>query len=226
MITTEEHPSAYAIDRFLLGEGPPELRAHLEQCESCGLKIAALASEDEAILRDFPTPASIGLRALPARPARVRRRALPIALALAASILLFVAIMSPRFDDTDTRVKGESTVELLVRRDDRSFPYAGEKLRAGDTLAFRYTTERRFMVVIGVEASGKAQVHVATAIDPGQNRIAKDGVRLDAYDGAERVHVFLSDEALDSEALLRDLELGRMSERAEHHSWLIEKEHR
>jgi len=137
-------------------------------------------------------------------------------------------------------------MELLVRRAGRSWAFAGEGLRPGDVLAFRYTSRRRFLLLLGVELSGKISPYVpehgpeSRPIVAGERVFLDQGVELDEYRGPERLVAVLSDEPLAVEAVTAAVRarMEEMDHEARHAvpvtdlsfpdadvlSWLIEKE--
>ena len=215
-----EHPSSFALERHLLKE--QDLSAHLEGCGECRETLRRLEADDRAFLIQHPSPASIGVG--PKK--RWWRWAAP-AFALAAAVLL-VVVPGPT-----TRTKGDSHVELLVKRARLTFPYDQRQLRPGDTLMFKYTSAHTHMLVAGLEASGQVSIFVEDArLAPGQNQLAPQGVQLDNYRGKERIFVLLSDQPLDAAAVRARLEAATIKEApklapgAEQRSWVIDKEPR
>jgi hypothetical protein len=121
----------------------------------------------------------------------------------------------------------------LVRREGKTFPFENELgLRRGDTLLFRYTSARRHMLLAGIEDSGEVTIFVPDAeLEPGQNKVAPQGIELDDHLGRERVIVLLSDRPLDPKAVARALEAQqdplaepRLESDADQASWLIRKD--
>jgi hypothetical protein len=222
-----EHASLLALERHRFGETAGEIRAHIEGCDHCRERLRAMESDDRAFMIRHPTARSIGVR--PRR--RVDRIAPLIALAACAAGLL---LLLP--DPETTRMKGETHVELIVRRGAETFPFDRRPLRRGDTLLFKYTSTRRHMLLAGMEASGEVSIFVPDAtLEPGQNRIAPQGLELDDYQGSERVILLLSDEPLDAAEVERALVTQarrdplvspRFEYDADQVSWLIEREPR
>jgi len=218
-----EHASRFALERHRLGETEGELRAHIESCAECRDRLRAMESDDRAFMIARPNLTSIGVRP------KLNRIA-PI-LALAACILTALLVLP---DPDTTRMKGDSHVELMVRREGATFSFDEQPLRPGDTLLFKYTSTRRHMLLAGVEASGDVSIFVPDAkLEPGQNRIAPQGIELDDYRGSERVIILLSDAPLDADEVRRallshaqsdPLETPSFDYDADQVSWLIERE--
>jgi hypothetical protein len=220
-----EHLSLFTLERDRLGESDERARAHVGACDECATRLRRMETDDRTFMIAKPNLASIGVG-----PKKTIRIVAPL-LALAACVLAMVSIAPP---DESTRMKGDSSVELFVRREGQTFPYAPDvALRQGDTLLFRYTSLRKHMLLAGVEASGDVSIFVPDAeLEPGQNRIAPQGLELDDYRGEERVILLLSDRPLDPhevECELRQraredpLSNPRFEYDADQVSWLIRK---
>ena len=137
-----------------------------------------MEADDRAFMVAHPTLRSIGVKTTN----RIDWIAPLMAFAACTGAFLLALPMET------TRIKGDTHVELLVRRAGETFPYQEQPLREGDTLLFRYTSARRHMMLAGIEASGDVSIFVEDAeLQPGQNRIAPQGLELDDYAGEERV---------------------------------------
>jgi hypothetical protein len=221
-----EHPSFFALERLRLGEAEGEISAHVERCPRCSERLRAMEAEDRAFNAAHPT-----LRSLLGKRDRIDWIAPVLALA-ACTIAVALALPDPE----TTRAKGDTRVELLVRRGDQTFAWDERPLRQGDTLLFRYTSARSHMMLAGVEDSGDVSIFVQdAALEPGQNRIAPQGLELDDHAGSERIILLLSDEPLDpnevERALVTHARDGPLSEPAlgydaDQVSWLIQREAR
>ena len=262
------HPSEFALDRFAAGAlpDPAAVSAHLEGCPECRQRLETRTSADEGFLARYPTVEALaGRHPRPSRPASARpprwlvlRLSLGGAIVAAAAVLLVVfprpggaptvhdprAGLEPRGGAALERVKGDSIVELAVRRGTQSFRFDGQPLRTGDLIALRYSTERRFLLLLTVEASGKisqlvpASGGASQAIQPGRKVLLAQGLRLDAYPGSERLVALLSDRPLPASEVQRsladqirrlsparraELPLERLPFPAEQQSWLLRK---
>lgn len=219
-----EHPSRLALERYQLGE--LDLSEHLSSCARCQGTLKRIQQDNRAFLSKHPTPASLGA---PPKARRPRAAAILAPLiALAATILLLILPQKP-----NTRSKGDTHIELLIKRSDQTFSFDQQRLRPGDTLLFRYSGAHTHMLVAGKEASGRVSIFVKDArLPPGQNRLAPQGVRLDDYLGKERIFLLLSDQPIDPEAVQERLQSTKLEDapllapNAEQRSWLIEREAR
>lgn len=247
--------SSLALDLAVVGAADEASRGHVERCARCRGRVDVRRREDAAFLASTPIAkavADVERRAStpPARTALDAHRhrapwvgAAVLAGALAASIAGAVLFVPPPTE----RAKGSTIADLFVDRDGTIARWSGQPLTEGDTLVFRYTSTKRFLLVLDVEGSGDVSVIVASAdgtsapIEPGRDRTAREGMRLDDYAGPERVIALFSDtpleaaplverlrarvEALDAEARAA-LELGPVDVDADAVSWLVSKEAR
>ena len=218
MSALPRHPSRLQLDRYLV-EGAarhPSTHDHLDMCARCARQLARMRARDADFLRSHPFESSRLARALQetpaARPGRrfwhLRPVRLALALAPALAVVALLALNADRSVPDDPvpgpteRAKGGSIVELAVQRDTRSFDYLGQSLHPGDVLAFRYTTEHSYLLLLSVEASGRPTPLLAhrdghsLAIAPGRGVTLSQGVELDDYVGSESLLMFLSDRPL------------------------------
>jgi hypothetical protein len=215
-----------------------------------------MQAADEAFVGRFPS-----WEALSARPRSVAPRRLPLGLALAGALAAVVlAAVIVRFTPdsgpggprpalapiaSGERIKGSSVVELAVSREGRSLVYEGQALHPGDVLAFRTSTEHRYLLLASIEEGGAANFFFtdasgrrSSAIRAGRQVALDRGVELDDYLGRERLIALLSDVPLEVETVRRlilerwrrlsptaaaELRIGRLPLAAEQLSWLIEK---
>jgi len=70
------------------------------------------------------------------------------------------------------RMKGDSVMELAVVRNGKSFSFDAQPLTEGDILAFRYSTDLGYLLVVSVEESGKFN-QLWPAAGDGSGAIAK-----------------------------------------------------
>jgi hypothetical protein len=162
-----------------------------------------------------------------------------------AAALLLVVIPFSGEEDAGARVKGGSIVEVAIGRDGRSLPFEGQALRPGDRLAFRYTTQMQYFLLVSVEASGKVSVLLppdgdkSMPVVPGSGVRLEQGIELDTYSGAERFIVLFSQDPLAATSVVESvssalshispeyrqkIDLGDLPFDADQVSWLIEKE--
>lgn len=253
------HPSRLVLDRIRLDDlpGDDERRVHVESCAQCQAYTRRMEEKDREFLAAHPNPWWTDASTSTAAPARPRGRAGWVGLGLAAAAaatalaaaLLVVTWPSeeevPGARGADGRPKGSSLVEMAVRRGPDSFPFRGELLRAGDLVAFRYTTERSYILIASLEASSRVHLFVPAGgersrpIEPGVRVRLDTGIELDDYPDAERIFVWLTDVPLDVSQVVRlleerfrsidaaaaaDLDVGQLPLEGEQFSWLIRKE--
>ncbi|MCK6550139.1 hypothetical protein L6R52_30165 [Myxococcota bacterium] len=239
--------SSLGLDLATIGAADDAARAHLAACDRCRARVDARRAEDAAFVAATPIDARAAAIERRARvEQRGRLRVLAIGAALAASIAGAVVFVPPRGRPTATeRMKGATIAELFVDRGGEITRWAEQPLAEGDTLVFRYTTTRRHLLVLDVEASGEISVIVASLegtsvpIEPGRDQTAPQGMRLDAYAGRERVIALFSDAPLEAAPLVEalaahlralppearaKLDLGPLDVDADVASWLLEKE--
>jgi hypothetical protein len=235
--------SELALDEWLAGEGTPRDRAaweaHAETCEVCQQRrrqraefnqnYLASARDLEVALERFeargPAASQLSAGAAPgsprarasAAPARARRPvwiAASGALALAASLLLFLAL--PRDGELagSTRTKGQSRLDFYVKSGSSVRAGApGERVLPGDALRFVVPRgESRYLVVLGRDSLGVTSVYFPAgplgrrplldaldspaAADALSGGLALDSsVVLDAAPGVERFYAVFCDAA-------------------------------
>jgi hypothetical protein len=178
--------------------------ALLEACDTSGWserdrrELERLRLADRAFLQQHPRAATIGGVRVPRRG---RWKLVPFF--AAAATIAAVAILLPRTDGI--RAKGGSAMSMYVKRGAAIEPFEGKPLAPGDTLAFRYTTTRRRLILAGREDSGRTSVYANSAIEPGDEQTLPTGVELDEHVGTELVIAIFSDEPIDSAILERQL---------------------
>lgn len=137
--------SDLAIDRYLAQELAAEasvsLEVHAASCPRCADRLSRLRADAESTRG-----------ALPALPGVPRNRTPWVGmLAIAAGLVLAVVIGRAFLGEDETtapasegiaqtRTKGGAHLTLYVRRDGRVRAFDGERLKAGDALAFAYTS--------------------------------------------------------------------------------------
>jgi hypothetical protein len=248
------HLSRLALDHALANVAPEQRHPHLGGCERCAARLALMQRDYDAFLARFPTLEALQLSRPVERPERASGWSIGWPLGLAGALV--TALLLVMFNlgtnspapppQSGVRPKGGSIVDLAVRRGGRSLRYEDSlQLRAGDVLAFRYTTQRRHLLLLSLERSGKVNAYLtdpsrrySMRVRPGRDVHLGLGVELDDYVGPERVIALLSDRPLDVEAVRhavlqrfrslagddRDrLELGKLPVDAEQISWLIDK---
>lgn len=207
--TRDHHLSDLGLELLDLGEldatATAEARAHLDTCEACRARVAAMA----AVAPPAPPLAAPPLRVVdggrpastspppPAAPPRTGWRWLaPVAgiAALAAGALSILVQPAP---EPEFAVRGAG-LDLEVFRDTEAGaePLADRALvRPGDRLGFRVkTAEPGYVVVFGVDAAGapwpawpQGPAPEAERLEPGASHALPAAVRLDDGPGGERV---------------------------------------
>jgi uncharacterized protein DUF4384/putative zinc finger protein len=229
MMPHGEHcPSDLSLDRWLAGElTPAEARAwedHLASCASCQGRRAALLEARHRFAREAPPFASLAAAAQAAPPSGPAprsglvprsRRTPPLAwlaggCGLAAAALIALAIGEPWRTPSDgpgtfgTRTKGgPASLGWVVRRGERVFAGRPEqRLRPGDAVRFTITVrEPVFVAVIGLDASGKANVYYPEAgqlarLEAGSDQPLPAAIELDATPGDERLYAVFCESAV------------------------------
>lgn len=214
-----EHLSNLVLDELAAEVASPrsaDARAHLDGCAKCQTALATLQRERQEFLARFPTRGALEVAA----PRRAAKRRRPVwwswlvggSLALStAALLVFVRPADGPVRSDGARVKGDTLVELAVGRGPASMPYVGQALRAGDRLAFRYSTTKRWLVLLNVDERGEVTVVVpevgtsSLAIEPGQQQRLEVGFELDDSLAPELLVAIFSDEALELDALASEV---------------------
>jgi len=136
-------------------------------------------------------------------------------------------------------------MEIAVSRADSSFQYDAQPLRSGDVLVFSYSSDRSFLLLLGLEGSGKARVllppdaRASMPIARGARIRLQHGIELDDYPGPERLIALFSDDPLSAETVIAEVQrrhaslegaarshlvLGRLPFATDEVSWLLRKE--
>jgi len=253
-MTDSRHVSRFVLEELHAGaldDPGGTLRAHVEACPRCRERLDALEPADARFLERFPTEAALRRRR-PASAARSRRlwpaAAFGSALAAAAGVVLVLSqpARHPASPTAPTeRVKGQSIMEIAVSRADSSFQYDAQPLRSGDVLVFSYSSDRSFLLLLGLEGSGKARVllppdaRASMPIARGARIRLQHGIELDDYPGPERLIALFSDDPLSAETVIAEVQrrhaslegaarshlvLGRLPFATDEVSWLLRKE--
>lgn len=256
MITDDRHPSKLSLDLALIEAATDEVRAHIQSCARCTRTLETMRSERDAFLRIHPNPPAISgpylLRNIEspahqgARPQPIdKKRRIVGVFAVAASIAIALALGTPfLFQQDRERMKGDSSVELWVRRGPEAFRFEAQPLQPDDTLLFRYTSARTHLLVLSAEESGKVQAIVtdgngsSMTVAPGSDKTAPAGVKLDTYEGRERIIAVLSNRPLRAAPLIKEIasrldrapadkrhliDIGSLEIEGDQTSWHIEK---
>jgi hypothetical protein len=255
MMDTNLHPSWLELDRLVAGPAPHPDEAigrHVAACARCTQRLARARQQDADFLAWYPDEGQL-LGRPRHRPRRAGGRRLVLGLLSAAVLVVagVIALVLLRFQAPPSppaatdRLKGSSLMEMVVQRGETTFPFSGEPLRAGDILAFRYTTPRHFLLMATLERRGRVQVFYppsgdrSARIRPGSQIRLERGLQLDDYTGPERILGLFTDRPLEAARVRRALlaglhrvsgearemlELGRLPLEGDHVTWLIRKE--
>ncbi len=259
MSAQDHHVSELALDEVIANLSTARARAaaaHLQDCPHCQGQLAALRQAHDAFLARFPHQQSLPRRATTPATLRLRRPrwqpwlwAAGPALVAASAVVLFA--VQPPAADTDmpkvagVRVKGGTIVEIAVGRGSTSSSFVGQPLRAGDRLAFRYTTTLSYLMVVSLESSGEVSIvlpasgQTSIPIEPGRQVRLPEGMELDDYPEPERLVALFSAAPLRTDVVKsrimqaylalgpfarQGLEIGNLGLPAEQLSWLLEKD--
>lgn len=248
-----EHLSLLVLDELaadVTSTKTAHARAHVDGCAKCQTALATLQQQRQEFLTRFPTRGALEVavpRRLPAR-----RRATWWSWLVGGTVALSTAVLLVTMRPTEetvgaygARAKGGTMVEIAVGRGPSSMPYVGQALREGDRLAFRYSTTKRWLVLLDVDERGEVTVVVpevgtgSLAIEPGQQQRLEIGFELDDSLAPELLVAIFSDEALELDALeseITDAIAGVALGEGMHHaiarlrsgvdvlSWSLEKE--
>ena len=255
MTREKQHPSRLVLDRVLartLDDPDGEIGRHIESCERCRQRLKSIERAHRQFLETYPNEEALSKEAPESQASRTSspgwRWALGGSAAVAAAtlLILFLAPKPPTDKPSGIREKGGTVVELAIRRGSRQFDYRGQKLQGGDVLAFRYTTKRRYLILLSLEASGKVQIFLprksehSIPIKAGKGIALKQGIALDLYPGPERILALFSDRAISVKKLrlvvkarykalksggIERLSIGRLPVKGDQVSWLIRKAH-
>lgn len=248
-----EHVSPLVLDELAADVTSPKsahARAHVDGCAQCQTALATLQQQRQDFLARFPTRGALDVAAPRRLPAR--RRAAWWTWLVGSSVALSTAVLLMTMRPTEetvgaygVRAKGGTMVEIAVGRGSSSMPYVGQALRAGDRLAFRYSTTKRWLVLLDVDERGEVTVVVpevgtsSLAIEPGQQQRLEVGFELDDSLAPELLVAIFSDEALELDALESDVTdavtgvalgegthraIARLRQGVDVLSWSLEKE--
>jgi hypothetical protein len=194
--------SSFRIDQLAARELAPGLervaRAHLAGCSRCRGRLEAVEQERGAFAAAPPAPIppriELGVRTAQRRAAR--RAWWLVAPALVAAVVI-VWLARPRVQQESdaVRSKGAGHLELFVEHGGAIRAAGpGEVVAPGDRLQFAYsTTELQFLAIIGIDATGSAEVYypsndAAAAISIGEHVTLDRSIVLDDSVGTETIY--------------------------------------
>lgn len=178
------------LDRMCAGETvSPHVRAHVDACEPCRDRLAAIERET-ARFRQAELPPW-----LEARPRRTCVRPLVAAASLLAAVTLLWLVRGPvpgeRADDA-IRLKGGGALTVYVRQAERTFVAApGTRVHPGDALRIALSTpEPAWVAVLGRDATGQWSTYhplgdLAEPLSAGSEQLLDMALELDAELGEE-----------------------------------------
>ena len=195
---SEDCLSDLQLDQLLAGEldGRPEgekAEAHLQSCPPCSTAMDTVRADSQRFQEEFFV-AGLAARTRRDLRSRRRRRWIPVAAALAASLTLFL-LVGPRFLQTpgasdsigqdsigqesasEVRIKGAESLSLVVRRADgiTEEVLRGALLRPDEAIRFRvHTTQLSYVTVVGLDASPAVSVYASS----GSQGLLLDAERL------------------------------------------------
>jgi hypothetical protein len=205
--------SDLTLDELVRGElaAAAEGRAHLDGCERCRARLAAIEDTRAQFLADMPRLSARG--PLPSsqrsrRRARVRGLIAATTVLAAASLVLW---LRPR--PLVERTKGGTQLTLYVRHDGKvRLAAPGEIVAPGDTLQLTYSSERtRYLAVLSLDGAAHANVYFPDgerALELGRARespLPRSTV-LDGVLGKETLFGLFCDTALFLPPVRREIE--------------------
>jgi hypothetical protein len=207
-------------------ERAPEIRAHIEKCETCAAALAEIGSARQELLGADPGfQSQLAAHAIVARIAERRRKSwwrlvVPLTLtplAAGATLLLIVSqgVFSPSISHPTqakhgaVRSKGGLIVEAFCKRDDQIFPVKdGDDFVAGDRLRFAYSKDLPgILAVFGVDDSGRVFPYyrddalAGINVPPGAEVMLPESVELDDHHGWERIFAIWTPGVLGEDAI-------------------------
>jgi hypothetical protein len=195
------------LEALVAGDGPvtPEVRGHVDGCPVCRERVESMKSARASYLAAHPAPAfaaAVMQRAGVRRPGRRPWFVMTGSLAL-AGVALAVLVLRPR--PPEVRVKGGVPFEAFARRADRTWRVSdGERLRAGDRLAFTCVLpDERRLLLLGIDDAGAITRYDAGARLPRGRSELPVGIELDARPGEEKLFAFFFATAAPEEGAVR-----------------------
>lgn len=220
------------LERYLLGELPPEKLHEIQQQEesdaSLRSQLQKLRASNEEILSEYH-PEFIKQRVSAALPAqrrakkfRLRYLAIPAGAALTAAVLVLLTpvtiqhqtIVSPGSPSAvsvpeQTRFKGDDTKLFLYKKSAHGPEqlFSGAKANEGEVLQLAYVTTHRYGIIFSIDGRGTVTLHFP-ADETASTELAKGTVylpssyQLDDAPRFERFFFIASDRPFDPDKIL------------------------
>jgi hypothetical protein len=206
------HPSSFLWYQFAADDLGAAQRVclwwHVRRCDAC-------ARERQQILverRAYRPPAEWASRPLRPTP-RLRARPMAVAVAFAGAVAAGLLLMPTPPSTEALRAKGGDTFALFVRRGEESAPLGGV-CHSGDMLRARYGTDLPYVLVVGLDGAGQAQVLLSEAGQRSARAAEAPALTpgswiLDGEAGVERFVALFSPEPLEAAAVVTALRAGQ-----------------
>jgi hypothetical protein len=213
---SESCASDLKLDRWLAGELSEDERraveAHVESCDSCQRRYAALAESRRSFSREAPPFAaferseprpSMGQPSSGRRAGRSHWLSGASALAVAATIALAISqlwsssVPSTRdADGSGTRAKGAlGSLGWVVKRGEHMFAgRIGQPLRAGDAVRFTVSAHQPvYVAILGLDPKGQVSVYypegeLLSRVEAGRDQLLPAAIQFDAAAGEEQLY--------------------------------------
>jgi hypothetical protein len=194
------HPSYLQLDRLALGDGSPDLAAHVEGCRECGAHLGRLLLP-VAVPRELPRAKS--------------RKWLWSLLALSLSSAAAVAVVVLPQRHPGVTAKGSPSVAVYLRRAGRVSLWDGvHPLQAGDAVQLKVQSFGYSRITVGAVESKQVQTLYEGEAQPGTATLLPQAFTLDGR-GGDALLVVFSRAPLTPE----DLRAARESRRRDEELW-------
>lgn len=176
----DECPSAYDLEAYSVGEGTPEVRAHIATCERCQSYLAQLGTEQQAFLQSEPADAFLSRPKIAAElnrpPESTKPRGrlwLAVFAPLAAAAALFLLVPSSK--PGDIKLKGAEVSVVRLHHGTQTVESGTVPLALGDRIRVQVTVTEPGPITVGIwEDDGTWTVLADTPLDAGVHYLPKD----------------------------------------------------
>jgi hypothetical protein len=210
--------SQLQVDRYfgdeLTGSQRAAFELHVQGCERCANRRAALSAERAEFLARVPSWRSLHAARAGVRPRRARWQFLGGAVALAAAAALMLLPKEPAMESV--RLKGRPSISLFVKRAGRvARASSGDTFLPGDLLRVTYSSLNPvYLALLQRDSQGVAVQYPATAhkteLVPAGREVALDfSIELDARAGVEQLFAVFCDRATELEPVRVSLQRSR-----------------